>query len=248
MFNSETSVFSIYVQIKSRLGSIERGSIDKYCKKYNYIFTLTNNSDTIEINYFLPIRLPMKSHLLLSALLISNITMFSVAPSRAQEKACVRTDAGKKVCGTLIKDEDAQREPVRLSSSSVNLTFAEDHVLNFKLQKCTRKLTTVSCRFSVVKTQGDKDEYTYFYAAWGTDTSVATDSQENEYTASGINIGASNSSDRTAHKAVKSQPFSATLSFKIPNNVQVIKELRFAVGVSGYDKTLSAQFSGVKIQ
>ena len=113
---------------------------------------------------------------LLSALLVSSVVMIS-HPANAQEKICILTDAGKKVCGTPIKP--IAYNPVN-SSKFATLTYPSypNEVVKVELQKCSRKSSTVICKFSIVKTEGDKNPDNYMtdlFAAYGQNISQATD-------------------------------------------------------------------------
>lgn len=191
----------------------------------------------------------MKNLSLLSALLLSNLTMFSVAPTHAQEKACVRTDLGKKVCGILIKDNGTESSPAPTSVSSIDLTSADEkETINIRLQKCTKKASTVSCRFSAVITE-DKNSMAYvtLYAARAANTSLLIDSKEEEYKASEISIGTQTAPDYISIERLKNQPFSFIISFKAYPSIKTIEELRIPMHFIDTQIKL-AKFSDIKIQ
>jgi hypothetical protein len=187
-----------------------------------------------------------KTYGLLSVLLVSNITMMSPSVS-AQEKICVLTDAGKKICGTLIKP--IAYNPVS-PSKSFTLTYPSypNEVVKVELQKCSRKSTNVTCKFSIVKTEGDKNPDTfdtYLFAANGTDISQATDGKGEDYTANQITMGANISSNAQQLVMIRNQLRSATLSFRIPPHVNYLQTLRIGTRFNG--EVGIAQFSDVSI-
>ena len=188
----------------------------------------------------------MKNYLLLTILIVSNITMASVAPTSAQEKVCIRTDAGKKVCGNLIKENET--EPVSTNNSSVKLSFGDDFTANIKLQKCSRKSSIVSCRLSITQTEGVTKGYTFLHAASGTNASSLINDREDEFIASEIAVGAQKSTTQIGMIATINQPFSATISFKVPSETKTIKELRLSLLFNnGGHPPQIARFFGVNI-
>jgi hypothetical protein len=192
---------------------------------------------------------PMKNHQvfgLLSVLLVSNVATISPAVN-AQEKVCILTDAGKKVCGTPIKP--IAYNPVS-SSKFVTLTYPSypNEVVKVELQKCSRKSSMVSCKFSIVKTEGDKNPDNYgtgLYAADGTNISQATDQKGEDYIASAITLGNSTSSDIQGLVMIRNQARSATLSFRIPPQVNYLQTLK--IGTTFNSQVGIAQFSDVSI-
>jgi hypothetical protein len=183
---------------------------------------------------------------LLSVLLVSNIAMIS-HPVMAQEKICILTDAGKKVCGTPIKP--IAYNPVS-PSKYFTLTYPSypSEVVKVELQKCTRKSSTVSCKFSIVKIEGDKnpDDYsTVLFAANGTNISQVTDRKGEDYIANAIIMGSSTTSDYHSFQMIKNQVKSATLSFRVPPQVNSLQSLK--IGTSFNGQTGIAEFSDVNI-
>jgi hypothetical protein len=183
---------------------------------------------------------------LLSVFLVSNLAMISSAVN-AQEKICILTDAGKKVCGTPIKP--IAYNPVS-SSKFVTLTYPSypSEVVKVELQKCSRKSSTVSCKFSIVKTEGDKnpDDYsTALFGANGTNISQATDRKGEDYIANAITMGSSVAPDYHSFQMIKNQVKSATLSFRIPPQVNFLQSLK--IGTSFNGQTGIAEFSDVTI-
>jgi hypothetical protein len=182
---------------------------------------------------------------LLSVFLVSNLA--TISPSvNAQEKICILTDAGKKVCGTPIKP--IAYNPVS-SSKFVTLTYPSypSEVVKVELQKCSRKSSVVSCKFSIVKTEGDKNPdglWTNLFAASGTDISQATDRNGEDYTASAITMGNSTSHYQNL-LMIRNQVRSATLSFRIPPQVNSLQSLK--IGTSFNGEVGIAEFSGVNI-
>ena len=170
---------------------------------------------------------------LLSVLLVSNISLMSPAVN-AQEKICILTDAGKKVCGTLIK-------PIAYNpgspAKSVTLTYPSypNEVVRVELQKCSRKSSTVSCKFSVVKTEGDKNPDfldTYLIATNGKNVSQATDKKGEDYIASAITMGNSTETMQQLNM-IRNQVRSAILSFRIPPQVTYLKTLKISTVFNG---------------
>jgi hypothetical protein len=190
----------------------------------------------------------MKNHQvfgLLSVLLVSNAAMISPEVN-AQEKICILTDAGKKVCGTPIKP--IAYNPVS-SSKFVTLTYPSypNEVVKVELQKCSRKSSVVSCKFSIVKTEGDKNPdffETYLFATNGTDISQATDRNGEDYIASAITMG--NSTEAVQQLTmIRNQIRSATLSFRIPPQVNSLQSLKIGTRFNG--QVGIAQFSDISI-
>lgn len=186
-----------------------------------------------------------KTYRLLSVLLVSNIAMMSPGVN-AQEKLCILTDTGKKVCGTPIKP--IAYNPVS-PSKSVTLTYPSypSEVVTVQLQKCTRKSSTVNCKFSIIKTEGDKnpDDYqTYLFATNGTNISQATDRNGEDYIANTITMGSSTSEVHGLF-LIKNQQISATLSFRIPSQVNSLQTLKIGTTFNG--QVGIAQFSDVSV-
>jgi hypothetical protein len=187
-----------------------------------------------------------KIHGLLSVLLVSSIAMIS-HPVKAQEKICILTDAGKKVCGTPIKP--IAYNPVN-SSKTATLTYPSypNEVVKVELQKCSRKSNTVTCKFSIVKIEGDKnpDDYaTYLFSSDGTNVSQATDRKGEDYIANTITMGSSTSNSNQGFNLIKNQVKSATLSFRIPPQVNSLQSLK--IGTSFNGQAGIAEFSDVSI-
>jgi hypothetical protein len=192
---------------------------------------------------------PMKNHQvfgLLSFLLVSNVAMISPAVN-AQEKICILTDAGKKVCGTPIKP--IAYNPVS-SSKLFTLTYPSypSEVVKVELQKCSRKSSVVSCKFSIVKTEGDHNPDSYptaLYAADGSNISQATDQKGEDYIANTITLGNSSNRDIQGLVMIKNQVRSATLSFRIPPQINSLQSVK--IGTSYNGEVGIAQFSDVNI-
>jgi hypothetical protein len=191
---------------------------------------------------------PMKNYKvfgLLSVFLVYNVAIISPAVN-AQEKICILTDAGKKVCGTPIKP--IAYNPVS-PSKFFTLTYPSypNEVVKVELQKCSRKSSMVSCKFSIVKTEGDKNPDffdTYLFAASGTDISQATDGKGEDYIANQITMG-NNISTVQQLVMIRNQLRSATLSFRIPPQVNYLQTLRIGTRFNG--EVGIAQFSDVSI-
>lgn len=200
--------------------------------------------------------MPYKSSIykLLTLLLVSNMATIAI-PSNAQEKACVMTDARKKVCGTLIKDtnrDEARLNAPARSSSSVVLNYKYytkgEFALNVQLIKCTRKLGNVNCKLSITKIQGDEDaKAIYFIAALQGNSALATDSKDDDYKAQEITIGNTATPSAVPLDVGNNQPITAIISFKIPQGVNMLKKLAFPVLNLPRGETRIASFSNVSI-
>ena len=185
-----------------------------------------------------------KIYRLLSLLLVSSITVIPTS-ANAQEKACVISDTGKKVCGKLVRDNDGD-QPNTPSQSIATLNYPNSMVVNVQLLKCSRKVSTVNCKFSVIMTDPGRDySSSYFYSAYGTRVSQATDNKGEDYIAEKITIGKSESRQFLFTSVVKDQPVSVTISFKIPAEINTIKTLSFLTG--NYYHQSAARFSNINI-
>jgi hypothetical protein len=190
----------------------------------------------------------MKNHQvfgLLSVLLVSNIAMISPAVN-AQEKVCILTDAGKKVCGIPIRPT-ANNPVTPLKNFILSYPSYPNEVVKVELQKCSRKSSTVSCKFSIVKTEGDRNPDffdTYLYAANGTNISQATDKSGEDYIADAITMGNSTYNHHNFNM-IKNQVRSATLSFRIPPQVNYLQTLKIGTAFNG--QVGIAQFSDISI-
>ena len=181
---------------------------------------------------------------LLTLLLVSSIAVIPTSVN-AQEKACVMTDAGKKVCGKLVRDSDENQSGTS-SQPIVTLEYPTSAAANIQLLKCSRKANIVSCKFSAIMTEtgsGYKDMI--FYSASGTNVSQVTDNKGEDYIAEKINIGKSEDRGYLKISPVKDQPISVIVLFKIPPEVNTIKTLSFLTGNSHGNS--AARFSNVNI-
>ena len=183
---------------------------------------------------------------LLSLLLVSSVVIIA-HPANAQEKICILTDAGKKVCGTPIKP--IAYNPVN-SSKFATLTYPSypNEVVKVELQKCSRKSSIVSCKFSIVKTEGEKNADAYqtdLYAAQGENISQATDQKGEDYIANSITLGNSSRTDVQSIMMIRNQVRSATLSFRIPPQVNSLQSLK--IGVNFGLQVGIAQFSDIQV-
>ena len=184
--------------------------------------------------------------------LLSLLLVFSMAAiptvANAQEKACVITDAGKKVCGKLVVDSN-ESQPSKPSQPTVKVEYPDSRTGNIQLLKCSRKASIVACKFIVTMEElGGGDSDMNFYSAYGTRISQATDSKGEDYIADKIIVGKSESKEHLRISMVKDQPMSVTLLFKIPPGVNTIKTLSFLSGrVFGSGNDIAARFSNVNI-
>ena len=182
---------------------------------------------------------------LLTLLLVVSMAAVPTA-ANAQEKACVISDSGKKVCGKLVKDGDEAQTNIS-SQSIVTVSYPGSMVANVQLLKCSRKSSVVSCKFSVNMTDKERGGgYSMdFYSASGTKISQATDNRGEDYIADKVIIGKSESKTYLSSPMVKDQPISITVSFKIPPDINTIKTLSFLTG-NEY-KYNAASFSNINI-
>ena len=117
----------------------------------------------------MPYKLSKKSKIygLLSLLLVFGMTAIPTL-ANAQEKACVMTDAGKKVCGKLVRDRDESQSNTP-SQPIATVRYAGKGTGDIQLLKCSRKSSIVSCKFTLTMTElGDQNSNMYFYSANGT--------------------------------------------------------------------------------
>ena len=182
---------------------------------------------------------------LFSALLVSSVVMIA-HPVTAQEKICILTDAGKKACGIPIKS--IAYNPVN-SSKFATLTYPSypNEVVKVELQKCSRKSSTVTCKFSIVKAEGDKNPdiaQTFLFATDGTNISEATDPKGEDYIAREITMGSASGIYISSYM-IRNQVRSATLSFSIPPQVNSLQSLKIGTTFNGQFGI--AQFSDVRI-
>ena len=195
----------------------------------------------------MPYKLSKKSKIygLLSLLLIFSVAAIPTS-ANAQEKACVITDSGKKVCGKLIRDSD-ENQLSKSSQPIVTVKYPGSGIGDIQLLKCNRKSNIVSCKFTVTMTDlGDQNSNMYFYSANGTNVSQATDSGGEDYIAEKVIIGKDESKDYVPSSMVQNQPISITLLFKIPPGVNTIKTLSFLTGGLGSVPS-AARFSNINI-
>ena len=176
-----------------------------------------------------------KAYGLLSALLISVIPMLP-EPAQADQRVCIVSDAGKKVCGKIIEPNREDRP----SGAVATLNYPGDFSLNVRLEKCSRNASVVNCKFTVITTEGQDDPDT-FYATSNTNASQVTDERGENYIAKKITIGAAISNDSLYLPTIKNQPIKVTLFFKIPQDVSTLK----TVAINIADRV--AQFSNVRI-
>lgn len=181
---------------------------------------------------------------LLTLLLIFSIAAIPTSVN-AQERACVISDSGKKVCGKLVRDSD-ENQSTTPSQSIATLKFANMDV-NVQLLKCSRKTNTVNCKFSVtmVDVNAGADRSMIFFSGYETQVSQATDSKGEDYIADTVVIGKSESRNYLRTAMVKDQPVSITISFKIPPGVNTIKTLSFLTGDTS--NTKAALFANINI-
>ena len=166
---------------------------------------------------------------LLTLLLISSIATIPTSVN-AQERACVISDSGKKVCGKLVRDNDQDRS--NAPSQSVATVKFSRMAVDVQLLKCSRKTSMVNCKFSVTMTDIDagSPNLMNFYSGYETKVSQITDSKGEDYIANKIIIGKSENRSYLSTTMVKDQPVSVTVSFKIPTEVNTIKTLSFLTG------------------
>ena len=162
-----------------------------------------------------------------------------------QKRVCIINDSGKKYCGRLL--ESNGEKTAGLSGSLVAVSYpSADISMNFKLLKCYRSSIYVSCKFTVVKTEPEKDNYVSFYAANGIDTSQATDSQGERYVPIQVTDAREYSKQILTVKMIKNKPVNVYLSFDIPPATTIIKTLTLLTVAGGGDRQ-PVRFSNVKI-
>ena len=178
---------------------------------------------------------------LLTLLLISSIATIPISVN-AQERACVISDSGKKVCGKLVRDS---KEQSNISSQPITTVELSDATVNIQLLKCSRKTNIVNCKFSATATDTPRLNLMYFYSGNGTKVSQATDDKGEDYIANKVILGKSESKDFVRTEIIKDQPVSVTVSFKIPTEVNTIKTLSFLTG--GMYSERAAIFTNINI-
>ena len=181
---------------------------------------------------------------LLTLLLIFSMAAIPTSVN-AQERACVISDSGKKVCGKLVRDNDEDRSSTPSPSMAI-VKFA-NMAVNVQLLKCSRKTSTVSCKFSATMVDLDPGAVSAmeFFSGYGTKVSQITDSKGEDYIADKVILGKSESKDYLRTTMVKDQPVSITVLFKIPPGVNTIKTLSFLTGDAYYQK--AALFANINI-
>jgi hypothetical protein len=163
----------------------------------------------------------------LLAVSIASGSVMETNPATAQERACILTDSGQKICGKLLKF-GSNNNPSTPAQPSVTLHGpGRDYDVNMKLLKCSRQSTTVNCKFSIIKTGGSKDGLTIVFHASGSPdvNTIATDEQDREYVAKFIDGGGQTQAYYIQRKMVNNQPIIASWSFEIPKEVNTIKRL-----------------------
>lgn len=195
----------------------------------------------------MPYKLSKKSRIygLLSLLLVSGMAAIPKS-ANAQEKACVITDAGKKVCGKLVRDS-SENQSNTSSQPIATLKYPSLAVASIQLLKCNRKANAVNCRFSATMLdKGETYSKIYFFAAEGTKTSQATDNKGEDYIAEKITIGKTEERGSINTEMVQDQPISITISFKIPAEVNTVKMLSLLT-MDYNGNQLAARFPNVDI-
>ena len=179
--------------------------------------------------------------------LLTLLLIFSVAaiPTsvNAQERACVISESGKKVCGKLVRDSDENQSSA--SSKTIATVKLTNMVVNVQLLKCSRKTSTVSCKFLATAVDADLSNTMYFYSGDGTNVSQVTDSKGEDYIADKVILGKSENKQFLNTTMVKDQPVSVTVLFKIPTEVNTIKTLSFLTGDA--INTKAAIFANINI-
>jgi hypothetical protein len=179
--------------------------------------------------------------------LLTLLLIFSTAaiPTsvNAQERACVISDSGKKVCGKLVRDNGENQ--LSTPSQSIATVKFENMVVNVQLLKCSRKTSTVSCKFLATVVDPDLGYGMFFYSGDGTNISQVTDSKGEDYIADKVILGKSESKKVLYTIMVKDQPVSVTVLFKIPTEVNTIKTLSFLTGNGTSQK--AAIFANINI-
>jgi hypothetical protein len=163
----------------------------------------------------------------LLAVSVASGLIMETNPAISQQRACILTDSGQKICGKLLQF-GSNNNPSTPAQSSVTLHGPNrDYDVNMKLIKCSRQSTTVNCKFSIVKTGGSRDGLTIVLKASGSsdENTIATDEQDREYVAKFIDGGGQTQASYIHRKLVNNQPIIASWSFEIPKEVKIIKRL-----------------------
>ena len=84
-----------------------------------------------------------------SLFLASTLAVIFTHPALAQ-RACVRTDAGKVVCGNLIRTNSGATTPKPNQRQSLRV---EDKYYSFELQSCDRSDDNIKCYFMITNTR-----------------------------------------------------------------------------------------------
>jgi hypothetical protein len=180
---------------------------------------------------------------LLSAFFFSNIIGLS-SPAVAQKAVCVLTNSGQKVCGKLLESNGSNNSVSALPTAVTLHDPASDYDVNLKPIKCTRKSTTVNCKFSAVIVGGTGEQSLSFYANANGLATVATDSESREYIATLVAIASDKSSGGFSSRFTKNQPKLVTFSFEVPKEVTKFQSLSFSVMMS---QPKAASFSNFNI-
>ena len=151
------------------------------------------------------------------------------------QRACVRTDAGRVVCGNLVREDNQQRTAISNSSQ-----VFEANGIKFELQRCVRSGKAVNCDV-LITNLGDKDEEFYLFTNSSRLIAVSGD----EFPATQVNVGKQLSSILRT-KFVSQIPIKASFSFEaVPQNMSKLALVEIAY--SGQSETETAQFRNVVI-
>jgi hypothetical protein len=180
----------------------------------------------------------------LLAVSIASELVMQTNPVIAQQRTCILADSGQKICGRIIQPDGSSSG--RSHHPPFILHFSgDDYSFNFQLIKCTRKLHTVDCKFSIIKIGGESSADLGLIASNGSQVSQATDNQDEDYNAKQLMSGNSKTIGYTAVRLNTNQPISIVLSFEIPQHINILKKLTLQVEQIGRGSTIS--FSDVNI-
>lgn len=154
------------------------------------------------------------------------------------QRACVRTDAGRVVCGNLVREDNRQKAP----NSNSSPVF-EANGIRFALQQCLRRGNNVNCDVLMTNLE-NKDKEIYFSITQSRLIAVSGD----QFSAEEVYIGGKRNVSYVGTKLVSQIPLKATISFKeTPQSVTNLGlvEISYSLGLGA--KRQAARFRNVVI-